>query len=118
MSDLKEMLATIEEHAVDDHIGRHGWGVVAKKLLKWLRYFMARSRLWKRKATIYRSKYIQADELSAHYMGWWKEAESTATQRLKLLRRCQEIFLLLPGTIFDQIPEDFFDDLTKELADE
>jgi len=119
VSDLKEMLATIEEHEVDDHIGRHGWGIVAKKLLKWLRYFMARSCLWKRATKKWRSDAIDADELAAHYMGWWKEACEDSDRRKELLREGLDATKRADGHWSDRVRwMNWVEKVEKELEDE
>ena len=112
MSDLKEMLATIEEHEVDDHIGRHGWGVVAKKLLKWLRYFMARSWLWKRAAKKWYHKWqdMWADRL---------RAENTADRRKELLREGLEATKDADGHWSDRVRwMNWLAKVDKELGDD
>ena len=96
MSDLNEMLATIEEHEIDDHIGRHGWGVVAKKLLQWLRYFMARSRLWKRAAKKWRRYSLSSSEIFNMNAEEQMMVRETATRRLELLRLVDEHVQVCP----------------------
>jgi hypothetical protein len=44
--------------------------------------------------------------------------KSTATLRLELLGECREIMMLLPAAIFDQIPNDLWARLAKELDDD
>ena len=72
MSELDNLIAIVETHQVDDHIGWHGWGVTAKKIVEWLHYFMARSCLWKLAAKEWRDAYHSIDT-------------STATRRKELL---------------------------------
>jgi hypothetical protein len=51
-------------------------------------------------------------------VGEWMEINATATRRLELLSECREIMMLLPAAIFDQIPNDLWARLAKELDDD
>ena len=91
VSELAKLITTVEEHTVDDHIGHHGWGRIAKKLLKYLYYFMARSRVWKRAAKEHRIWELYFQDSA---MRWQKLAyvqTSTATRRKELLREWDEM---------------------------
>ena len=58
------------------------WGEAYSRLAEKYRYFMARSRLWKRVAT----KYWRKDYYDVNRMDL-EELDATATRRLQLLRR-------------------------------
>ena len=118
MSELAKLITTVEEHTVDDHIGHHGWGVVSKKLLKWLYYYIARCNLWKRAAKKRRMKFFEllddCEVIDSTYDYWkriatrrkewatvWKQRahldymrafqwRKLATRRLELLRKLDE----------------------------
>ena len=92
MDELAKLIATVEEHTVDDHIGRHGWGVVAKKLLKYLLYYIElwhdaedaidRQRKLLRDAPV-ADEYISASDLD----DWFREYDTWKARVAKELGR-------------------------------
>jgi hypothetical protein len=84
-----------------------------------------RAKVWKQAA---KKWWNNADNWRVSYLSAlesWKDALedrdnalATATRRLKLLSECREIMMLLPAAIFDQIPNDLWARLAKELDDD
>ena len=97
MSELSKLITTVEEHTVYDQ----NWGWVAKALLKWLYYYIARCDLWKRAAAKWRDAYHSIDT-------------SAATRRKELLRRCAKVIV----TVENLYPDGFEFEETNKLLDE